>query len=264
MVILYSDRQIERIKLASEVVAKCHESLRRRLVPGVSTRDVDGWVADFLASSGATSPFYGYQYHNKEPFPGHACISVNDVVVHGYGDDRVLEDGDLVSIDIGAKKDGYIGDSAWTYPIGAPDASAAKLLEVGEEALIIGLRALRPGGALGEACQAIQRHVEEHGFSVVREYAGHGVGGSLHEEPSVPNYVDDRVRNKVFGTRLRAGMVLAIEPMVNEGAKETRCQAGTWPVTTSDGKRSVHFEHTVAIRQDGIEVLTLKENDKLP
>ena len=158
----------------------------------------------------------------------------------------------------------FIKPDVCTYCIGQADAKGQKLMAVGEEALLVGLRAMKPRGMLGDLCVAIQDYVESHGFSVVRDYVGHGVGQGLHEEPQVPNYVDDKVRRQVFSTRLRPGMVLAVEPMVNEGGPEVESEKGAWPVRTKDGGRSVHFEHTVAVLNDRIAILTLKPGDRLP
>ena len=178
------------------------------------------------------------------------------MVVHGLPDDKPLKEGDLVSIDIGCIKEGYIGDSAWTFCVGTPDAEAKKLMAAGEEALYAGIKAMKPRGKLGELSKAIQTLVEGRGFSVVREYVGHGVGQSLHEEPQVPNYVSVKDMLPLLGKTLQPGMVLAVEPMVNERGPDVVSVAGQWPVRTKDGGRSVHFEHTVAVLSDRIEILT--------
>jgi len=263
-IIYYSERQIGLIREASKVVVECHAIVKDLIKPGVTTRQIDQAVAEHIQKRGGTSPFLHYELPKKEPFPGTVCASVNDVVVHGWGDDTPLKEGDLAAIDVGVRLNGYIGDSAWTYCIGTPDAGARKLMQVGEEALLIGIRAMKPRGFLGELCDAIQHFVEGHGFSVVRDYVGHGVGLGLHEEPQVPNYVDDKIRRQVYSIRLKPGMVLAVEPMVNEGKAAVHSDEGKWPVRTKDGGRSVHFEHTVAVFNDRIDVLTLKPGDTLP
>ncbi len=253
---LYSERQIALIRESGRVVAECLEIIRKMIAPGVTTREIDRAVAEHIAKSGGRSPFMGYQFPGKSPFPASVCASVNDVVVHGLPDDMKLKQGDLVSIDVGVMKNGYIGDSAWTFAVGEPDEAARKLLAAGEEALYAGINIMRPKGVLGEVSRAIQNVVEGRGYSVVREYVGHGVGQSLHEEPQVPNYVQPRALLPGFRTILKPGMVLAIEPMVNEGSAAVVSVAGQWPVRTSDGGRSVHFEHTVAVLNDRIEILT--------
>jgi methionyl aminopeptidase len=254
---LYSERQINLIRESGRVVAECLELVRKAVEPGVTTRQLDRIVADHIKQRGGTSPFFGYEFPGKTPFPAAVCASVNDVVVHGVPDDVKLKEGDLVSIDVGVTKDGYIGDSAWTFAVGQPDAAAKKLLTAGEDALYAGINAMRPKGKLDDVSRSIQNVVESRGYSVVRDYVGHGVGQSLHEEPQVPNYVQSGSSLlSVFRPTLKPGMVLAVEPMVNEGTAQVVSVGGAWPVKTADGGRSVHFEHTVAILSDRIEILT--------
>lgn len=254
--ILYSARQIALIREAGKVVAQALERIRETVKPAATTRQIERVAAEHIARCGGRSPFLGYKFPGKAPFPACICTSVNDVVVHGVPDDVPLKEGDLVSIDIGCIKDGYIGDSAWTFCVGEPDEKAKRLLAAGEEALYAGIRAMRARGKLGELSRAIQNLVEGRGFSVVREYVGHGVGQSLHEEPQVPNYVQTGALLPIIGKTLQAGMVLAVEPMVNEGTANVDSVPGRWPVRTADGGRSVHFEHTVAVLEDHVEILT--------
>lgn len=254
--ILYSPRQFALIREAGKVVAQGLEVIRQMVKPGVTTRQIERAAAEHIARCGGRSPFLGYQFPGKAPFPAAVCTSVNDVVVHGVPDDVPLEEGDLVSIDIGCIKDGYIGDAAWTFCVGEPDEGAKRLLAAGEEALYAGIGAMRARGKLGELSRAIQTLVEGRGFTVVREYVGHGVGQSLHEEPQVPNYVQAGALLPIIGKTLQAGMVLAVEPMVNEGKAEVASVPGQWPVRTADGGRSVHFEHTVGVLSDRVEILT--------
>jgi methionyl aminopeptidase len=253
---LYSERQIALIREAGRIVAECLELIRQAVGPGATTRQIDELVTAHLRKNNATSPFLGYQFPGKAPFPASLCASVNDVVVHGIPDDEELKEGDLVSVDIGACKDGYIGDAAWTFPVGNPDDAAKRLLKAGQDALDAGIGAMKPRGKLDDVSRAIQTLVEARGYSVVREYVGHGVGQSLHEEPQVPNYVPVSAILPVFRPTLKPGMVLAVEPMVNEGEAGVVSVEGEWPVRTVDGGRSVHFEHTVAILKDRIEILT--------
>jgi methionyl aminopeptidase len=257
----YSPRQLEMIHEACRMVAECHVLVRGMCVPGQTTRKIDQAVGEYLLGHNATSPFYHYQLPGKVPFPATICTSLNDVVVHGVPDEQPLVEGDLISIDIGIRKNGYIGDSAWTYPVGRVDEEAERLLRIGEESLYAGIRAMRPRGILAEASRAIQQHIEKHGFSVVREYVGHGVGRALHEEPQIPNYVHKEDFHPARAKVLRPGMCLAIEPMVNAGGPKVISSDTGWPVRTADGSRSVHFEHTVAVLDDRIEILTLKPWD---
>ncbi|MCZ7647384.1 MAG: type I methionyl aminopeptidase [Planctomycetota bacterium] len=254
--ILYSERQIDLIRQASRIVAECHHIIRGMVKPGATTRQIDQAVTAHIRKYGGTSPFYNYELPGKEPFPAWICASVNDVVVHGVPNDVPLEAGDLVSIDVGVRKDGYIGDSAWSYAVGAIDEAAQRLMRIGEESLYKGIEAMRPRGKLVDVSRAIQRHVEGHGYSVVREYVGHGVGQSLHEEPQVPNYVQPGQMIPFFREILKPGMCLAVEPMVNEGSPQVESTDGEWVVRTADGGRSVHFEHTVVVHADRIEILT--------
>ena len=255
---LYSERQVRLIRESGRLVAQCLDIVRKMIGPGVTTRQLDDAITAHIVKNNARSPFKGYEFPGKKPFPASCCASVNDVVVHGVPNDVPLKVGDLVSIDVGVYKDGYIGDAAWTFPVGEPDAAAKKLLQAGEEALMAGIKGARPKGRLDEISRAVQTLVEGRGFSVVRDYVGHGVGQQLHEEPQVPNYVSTTsALLPVFRTILKPGMVLAIEPMVNEGTPVVRSAPGQWPVKTADGGRSVHFEHTVAILQDRVEILTL-------
>lgn len=253
---LYSERQIALIREAGRIVAECLRLIQESVMPGATTRQVEQKVAEHLKKRGATSPFLGYQFPGKAPFPACVCTSVNDVVVHGVPDDVPFKPGDLISFDVGARKDGYIGDSAWTFPVGEPDEAGKKLLKAGEDALNAGLAAMRPRGKLDDVSRAIQTLVESRGYNVVRDYVGHGVGQLLHEDPQVPNYVPASAILPVFRPTLKPGMVLAVEPMVNEGTAAVTSISGQWPVRTRDGGRSVHFEHTVAILSDRTEILT--------
>lgn len=254
--IYYSDRQIEKIREAGRIVAECLEITRSMIAPGVTTRQIERAIAEHIKKRGGTSPFFGYELPGKVPFPCHICASVNDVVVHGLSDDVPLKEGDLVAIDCGVRKEGYIGDSAWTFAVGPIDEKAQKLMKTGEESLWAGINAAKPRGTVGDISMAVQKFVEERGFSVVRDYVGHGVGLSLHEEPQVPNYYSTGQNLPFLRTVLKPGMVFCIEPMVNEGVEKVVSQEGQWPVRTADGGRSVHFEHTVAVLKDRIEILT--------
>ena len=221
--------------------------------PGVTTGEIDSFVASELKAHGATSAFLNYKVGNKR-FPGHICIGVNEVVVHGIGNERPIQPGDIVKIDVGLHKDGWVGDNALTVPVPPISADVQKLLSATEDALQIAIDWARDGLMLGDLCHSVENYVNRHGFSVVRDYVGHGVGRRLHEEPQVPNYGTKGAR-----PRLRAGMTLAVEPMINMGMEDTRTLEDEWTVITTDRKPSAHYEHVVLITKGEPEVLTLRE-----
>ncbi|MFS0820956.1 type I methionyl aminopeptidase [Bacillus sp. 1P02SD] len=246
MIICKSPREIEILREAGKIVALTHQELQKYITPGISTKELDTIAEKFIRGYDAIPSFKGYN-----GFRGSICTSVNEELVHGIPGDRVLQDGDIISIDIGAKYNGYHGDSAWTYPVGAISLENQKLLEVTKNALYQGLEEAKPGVRLSNISHAIQVYVETHDFSIVREYVGHGVGKELHEEPQIPHYGPP---NK--GPRLKPGMVLAVEPMVNAGSRYVNTLADNWTVVTVDGKTCAHFEHTIAITETGYEILT--------
>lgn len=247
MIICKSAAELELMREAGRIVAETHRLLRKAIQPDITTKQLDQIAEDFIRSQGAIPSFKGYN-----GFPGSICASVNDELVHGIPGQRKLKDGDIISIDIGAQYKGYHGDSAWTYGVGTISETASKLLEVTERSLYAGLAEAGPDVRLYTISNAIQRCVESEGFSIVREYVGHGIGSQLHEEPQIPNY-----GIAGHGPRLRPGMVLAIEPMVNVGERYVRTLEDNWTVVTVDGTLCAHFEHTIAITQDGYEILTL-------
>lgn len=231
---------------AGRIVALTHQELAKAIKPGVTTKQLDELAETFIRSKGAIPSFKGYG-----GFPGSICASVNEELVHGIPGKRVLQEGDIISIDIGAQYQGFHGDSAWTYPVGNIAEEDQRLLRVTEESLYKGLEKALPGARLSDISHAIQIHAEAAGFTLVREYVGHGIGQNLHEDPQVPNYgPPDR------GPRLKPGMVLAIEPMVNAGERYVRTLEDNWTVVTVDRKRCAHFEHTIAITEDGYEIFT--------
>jgi len=248
MIAIRTADEIERIRASARIVGAALRLAGEQARPGVTTQEIDAAVEAFIVAQGAKPSFKGYR-----GFPASACVSINDVVVHGIpSTDRALAEGDIVSIDVGAYKDGYHGDGAWTFAVGEVAEESQRLMKVTRAALEAGIAQARPGRRLGEVSQTIQRHVEEAGFSVVRALVGHGIGRQLHEPPEVPNFGGRRQ-----GPTLAAGMVIAIEPMVNTGGCEVFTEADEWTVRTRDGSRSAHFEHTVAITADGPEILTL-------
>jgi methionyl aminopeptidase len=217
------------------------------IVPGITTKELDRVAEEYILLKGARPAFKGYR-----GFPATLCISVNEEVVHGIPSQRRLKEGDIVSLDVGANFVGYFGDAAITLPVGEVDPKAERLLEVTEKALYIGIEKAKVGNRLFDISYAIQSWVESHGFSVVRDFVGHGIGRDLHEEPQIPNFGIPHQ-----GPRLEKGMVFALEPMVNEGTSAVRVLSDGWTVVTIDGKRSAHFEHTIAITEDGAEILSI-------
>ncbi len=246
MIVCKSAAEIQRMRPAGRLVADVLAALRAAVQPGVTTADLDAIAERPIRGAGGVPAFKGYH-----GYPATICSSVNDEVIHGIPSKRALEEGDVVSIDCGAVLDGFYGDSAITVPVGPVSEQAAELLRVTEEALHKGIAQARPGGRISDIGHAVQRHVEAHGFSVVREFVGHGIGEKMHEEPQIPNYGEPG-----RGPRLVEGMVLAIEPMVNAGKPAVKVLKDGWTAVTRDGSLSAHFEHTVAVTAGGPEILT--------
>ena len=250
MIIVKSPDEVAKIRVAGGIVAETIDTVLAAVEPGVSTADLDVVAEAFIREREATPSFKGYR-----GFPASICASLNEEVVHGIpSPKRILKEGDVLSLDFGAIWDGYHADSAVTVFVGEPpSAEAEKLVRVTEEALEAGISQIRPGGRLSDIYHAVQQVVEGAGFSVVREYVGHGVGRSLHEDPQIPNYgLPGR------GPELRPGLVVAVEPMVTMGDWKTRVLADDWTVVTADGSLAAHFEHTIAVTEDGREVLTAR------
>ena len=247
MIITKAPREIDIMRKAGQIVARTHKELQAHIRPGITTGQLDAIAERYIRSQGATPSFKGYN-----GFTGSICASVNEELVHGIPGDRVLQDGDIISIDIGAEYNGYHGDSAWTYPVGTISEETKRLLDVTEESLYKGLERAKAGVHLTDISHAIQSHVEAANFSVVREYVGHGVGQNLHEDPQIPHYGPPGK-----GPRLKTGMTLANEPMVNVGKRYVRTLSDNWTVVTVDGSMCAHFEHTIAITDDGYEILTV-------
>jgi methionyl aminopeptidase len=246
-VVLKSSQEIEKMRRAGQVVREVLELVRSQVKPGATTLDLEKAAAGRLAELGVRAAFKGYH-----GFPCVLCASVNSEVVHGIpSPKRVLKAGDIVSLDFGAVVDGYYGDAAITVPVGMIDADTERLLAVTERSLEAGIAAVRPGATLGDVGAAVQGVVEAGGFSVVRDFVGHGIGVHMHEDPQVPNF---GVRGR--GMKLRAGMVIAIEPMVNAGKADVKVLADGWTAVAADGSMSAHFEHTVAVTATGARILT--------
>lgn len=247
MVLTKTPPQIALMRKAGSVVAEMHEVCTRAAKPGATTADLDAAAREVLDRRGARSNFLGYH-----GFPAVACISPNEVIVHGIPGDRVIDEGDIVSVDCGAIIEGWHADAAITIPVGTIDEESQRLIDATRAALEAGLAQVSAGNRLGDIGAAVEATASAAGFSIVREYVGHGIGTEMHEDPEVPNY-----GSPGRGMRLRSGMVLAIEPMLNAGKRTTRLLADGWTVVTADGSRSAHFEHTVAITDNGPEILTL-------
>jgi len=247
MIVLKSSRELELMKEACQISAEALMVAGEAVKPGVSTKEIDEIAYKFIKKHGATPNFLNYG-----GFPATACISVNDEVIHGIPKaDRILKEGDIVSIDLGAAKNGYNGDNAATFAVGTCSPEAKRLMDTTRESLYKGIEQAVPGNRIGDISNAVQTYCEERGFGVVRDYVGHGVGTKLHEEPSVPNF-----GHAGRGIRLLPGMTLAIEPMINLGTYKVKQLSDGWTVKTADGKYSAHFEHTVAITPNGPVILT--------
>ena len=250
MIVLKSSHELALMREAGRIVAQTLAALSEQVQPGVTTAQLDALAHRFITEHGAIPSFTGYR-----GFPASLCVSINREVVHGIPGPRVLREGDIVSLDVGAIHQGYHGDAAITVGVGEISKEATRLMEVTAGALEAGIAETRPGRRLWDVIRAIQNYVESRGFNVVREYQGHGIGREMHEEPSIPNFLNSsgvRPRNIL----LRPGMTFALEPMVVAGDWRTRVQADKWTVVTMDGKLSAHFEHTIAVTEAGPEVLT--------
>ncbi|GAB3507364.1 type I methionyl aminopeptidase [Spirosoma knui] len=249
VIFIRSDEEIALIKSSAQVLGKAHAEVAKLIRPGIATKELDKVAETFIKDNGGIPSFLGY---NK--FPASLCISVNDVVVHGFPSRYELRDGDIISIDCGVKLNGYHSDSAYTYPVGEVNPSIRRLLSRTKESLYVGLEKAVEGNRVGDIGYAIQSYTEKFGYSVVRELVGHGVGENLHEAPEVPNY-----GKRGQGPKLLEGMILAVEPMINFGKKGVVQERDGWTIRTVDRKPSAHFEHTVAVRKGKPEVLTTFE-----
>ena len=246
MIILKSSEEIKRIAQSCDIVARTLNAVKSIVKPGITTAEIESFADAYIRAKNAVPAFKGYR-----GYPASICTSVNNEVIHGIPSDRVLKEGDILGVDLGVYKDGFYGDAAYTFPVGKIRPEVERLLKVTEESLYIGIENAREGKRVSDISYSIQRHVESNGFSVVRAFVGHGVGSELHEEPQVPNFgLPGR------GPRLRSGMTLAIEPMVNEGGYEVLILDDGWTAVTTDGKLSAHFEHTVLVTLNEPRILT--------
>jgi methionyl aminopeptidase len=246
MIICKSSSELELMREAGRIVALTHQELAKVIQPEITTKELDAFAEKVIRKLGATPSFKGYG-----GFPGSICTSVNEELVHGIPSDRKLIDGDIISIDIGANYKGYHGDSAWTYAVGTISELDKQLMIITEESLYKGLEQAKPGARLSDISHAIQEHAEKADFAIVREYVGHGIGTNLHEDPQIPNFGPPG-----RGPRLKPGMVLAVEPMVNAGSRYVKTLADNWTVVTQDNQHCAHYEHTIAITDTGYEIFT--------
>lgn len=252
MITLKSSREITLMREAGQLVAEAHQLVRSMIRPGITTGELDQAVEELFASRNAIPLFKGVP--GVVPFPAVTCMSVNEEVVHGIPGDRVLEEGDIVSVDTGCKIDGWCGDAAWSYPVGKVDAEKQKLLDVGQSTLECAIQGMGRCQMWSEVAEEMEKHVLQAGYSVVEDFVGHGIGREMHEDPQVPNYLAEELEQHDF--KLEPGLVLAVEPMVNVGTGEVEILDDHWTVVTADDQPSVHFEHSIAITKDGPVILT--------
>lgn len=252
MIIAKSKKDLDRMREVGELIAEVREAIRTLVAVGVTTLELNAEAERMIRSFGATPTFIGYH-----GFPFAICASPNDRVVHGFSDSTPLKSGDIISIDMAASYNGFVGDTAFTAPVGEVDEEIQKLIKVTEECLYLGIAQCRPNNKVGDIGHAVQTHAEKHGYGVVRDYVGHGIGRNMHEAPQIPNYGRPGTRE-----RIRAGYCFAIEPMINMGTPETVTLQDKWTVVTKDNKPSAHFEHSIAVLEDGPEILTLTKAQK--
>ena len=257
MIIAKSKKDLDKMREVGELIAEVRETLRSMIEPGITTLDLNAVAEKMMRDAGAIPTFIGYKPHGMTPFPFAICASVNEQVVHGFSNKTPLKDGDIVSLDMAATYNGFVGDTAFTAPVGEITDELKQLLEVTEQCLHLGIAQCYPGNRVGDIGHAVQNHAEKFGYGIVRDYTGHGIGRSMHEAPQIANYGRAGTREKI-----RSGYCFAIEPMINLGTHETKTLDDKWTVVTKDGKASAHFEHTIAILDDGPEILTLTKEQK--
>lgn len=251
MITIKSKQEIEKMREASKIVALAHQETAKALRVGITTRELDAIVEKVFKENGANPSCKGYPKGSRNPFPAASCISINNEVIHGIPGDRRVKDGDLICIDLVCDKNGYFGDATRCYVVGTGTTVAVKLARVAQESFYAGLKKAKPGNRISDISFAIQEYVERNGFSVVREFQGHGIGTEMHEDPGVPNY-----GKPGRGPRLEPGMTIAIEPMINEGNHKVDVLDDGWTIVTADGSLSAHYENTIVITETGAEILT--------
>lgn len=251
LIILKTAGEIEILREANRIVAQILQKLGEVVGPGITTGELDKIACAMIKNAGGKPAFKGYRMSNRRPYPACICSSVNEQVVHGIPGSRVLREGDVVGVDVGVTYKGFVGDAARTYPVGTISEEAQRLLRVTEESLYKGIEQAQAGNRLQQISAAVQGHVESHGYSVVRDFVGHGVGRKMHEPPQIPNFA-----GAGWNPRLQPGMVLALEPMVNEGSWRIKLLDDEWTAVTADGKLSAHFEHSIAVTENGPYILS--------
>jgi len=251
VVTIRNNEELNGMRESNRIACEVLDLIEKNVRSGVKTIELDSIAEDHIRSQGAIPAFKGYRQGNSSPYPGSICASVNQEVVHGIPGERVLKEGDILSVDVGINKNGFFGDSARTFPVGKIDAETERLLKITREALFIGIAEARAGNRVHDISAAIQEYVEAAGYSIVRELVGHGIGRSLHEEPAIPNY-----GKRGTGMKMVDGMVLAIEPMVNSGTFRVKALKDGWTIVTADGKQSAHYEHSVIVRNGEAEILS--------
>ncbi|MEZ5426497.1 MAG: type I methionyl aminopeptidase [Pyrinomonadaceae bacterium] len=257
MIIAKSKKDLDRMREVGELIAEVREALRAMVAPGITTLELNAAAEKMMRDAGAIPTFIGYRPHGMVPFPFAICSSVNEQIVHGFSNDIPLKEGDIVSLDMAATYQGFVGDTATTIPVGEIGDELKQLIRVTEECLDLAILECRPNKRVGDLGAAVQEHAEKYGYGIVRDYTGHGIGRNMHESPQIPNYGRRGTREKI-----RAGYVFAIEPMLNLGTHETRTLDDKWTVVTADGLQSAHAEHTVAVTEEGPEILTLTKDQK--
>ncbi|NNF00230.1 MAG: type I methionyl aminopeptidase [Pyrinomonadaceae bacterium] len=257
MIIAKSKKDLEKMRVVGELIAEVRETLRGMIEPGITSLELNRVAEKMMRDAGAIPTFVGYAPGGMSPYPFAICASVNEEVVHGFSTDKPLQEGDIFSMDMAATLDGFVGDTATTVPVGKIDDDVADLVRVTAESLDLAIEQCYPGKRVGDIGWAVQQHAEKHGYGVVRDYTGHGIGRNMHEAPQIPNYGRPGTREKI-----RAGFVFALEPMLTLGSEETETLSDGWTVVTKDRKYAAHSEHTVAITKDGPEILTLTKEQK--
>ncbi len=258
MIIAKSQKDMEKMRAVGELIAEVRETLRGMIAPGFTTLDLNAAAEKMMRDAGSIPTFIGYKPHGMVPFPFAICASVNDAVVHGFSNDTPLAEGDIVSLDMACTLDGFVGDTAMTVPVGEVSDELKTLIRVTEECLALGIEQCRVNKRVGDISSVIQKHAEQFGYGIVRDYTGHGIGRKMHEAPQIANYGREGTKEKI-----RAGYCFALEPMLNLGTHETKTLEDKWTVVTKDGKASAHAEHTIAVTVDGPEILTLTKQQKL-
>ena len=257
MIIAKSQKDLDKMRAVGELIAEVRETLRGMVAPGATTLELNTIAEKMMRDAGSIPTFIGYKPRGMVPFPYAICASPNEAIVHGFSNDIPLKEGDIISLDLACTLNGFVGDTAITVPVGEISDEAAQLIRVTEECLALGIAECWPNKRVGDIGWAIQQHAEKHGYGIVKDYTGHGIGRSMHEAPQIPNYGRQGTREKI-----RAGYCFAIEPMLNIGSPETRTLEDKWTVVTADGNLSAHAEHTIAVTESGPEILTLTKEQK--